>query len=1117
MPKDDLKTIRVGAPFTGLNESADPRLLEPGELPDLSNVVIRDGRICPRPGYEELYQDSIGLALRVHATDMTGAINNITYASSAGYVYLASSGADFYRVAISTNTKTSYSVAGTVGQAAAVADATRIFYTNLTDEKTVEGDATFSAPANQYTTQTGLDGGIAIDATNSRVFYYRAGAGIYRGNYTPGTTAEHISVANVGANDDVYGMVVDETNSKLYWINPTDNSVRRASSTSANTGVEAWITSGFTGTLLFITIDTSASPRVIYFATTDNIYYCAVNASTPTRLIGFAENIAGIAYDATNDRMFVAQLHGGGSTYRLVSFNVNISSIYPVVTECYRRSLLGVSASGGEYAKDLWWVQCVDTSASKTIMTLFRPATGDVTELNAGYKFGVGTDPTIWVSLDHDTDSAENTPYSSSSARAKFAWTGRGINEAKGGWIVTQKGSGARVLNYVLTDTIYTVTHADDGGSDTGTWQFVFLGKRSTGGLLADGSSDAAAVRADLLTLPGINGVHVTKSGSVWTIRIHGVWSGQNTPALTTNRTAGSNFTVTAAVVQTGGLDTAASGYVGPIVYCRPAGMPRVNTGIGGAVAGLRDVTVDNGGTGLAGGAGIYSFKITPYSSRFDLEGPPSDEFGDDDLSYALFEIAAGSPNAATFTLNTIPSTIYYSSTSPFRHIDKYRVYARRWGTAQSGGVITNATGAWDDWYLIYEWDIGQASSSATFVWDGDPTDKTTVKVPVVNEYPPDNAAIVELHDDRAWYNSGDNLIWASELPKRGGVADGELGHEYVSNELFNQINRQVKNDFPVTALKSHAGRLFLGTPERMIAIDTSLLTSQGTVFVDPMEGTSGVANQWTVCETSPLPDMPGYLLWLSPYGHIYAFNGATSQRLSLNLGTSVDDMAKKFWVDDTYFESALATLHYSSMVVDPVEQRIILSTVDKNGTRYNLCYSVADKAWSKWTIGGYSLENGRLWTGTDKGKDIIVVGLAGGKLWKLMDGYADAVTAADADGSSFAWYATTKKMSPTSGFYKTKWGKLAAMFNSRNFSATNASMTLTPIIGKGALTVRSETSSQKDLACVSVGSRSHWVQLKISGTHTHLMDHAEFSAVVAEYDPNVTGDLADTDNDPSS
>lgn len=1062
--------IRMG-PMKGLNERLDARLIGDTELAKADNAYNRSGQIAPRPGFDEVVADSLGIVVR-RLTD-TLATNPLHIAVDAvhGYIFWTS-GSDLYRMVVATGAITSIFTASDAVTGITV-DTTNslLYFCETVAEKVRKCALDGTSDADVYSSESGGLGAIRYDSVNDQLYWVRVGTGIRKAPRTPGAASTHISSANAGTLTTISGLDVSPTAGKLVWKDTAASSVKTADISAANTNVTT-IISSVTGNGI-----ATDGTYVYYSPTAATIYRAtlAAGASAEAMLTqtGFV-TLRAFCYNSTYARLFFNNnISPSGPTVSYVySMVVSLATAYPVVTEWYRRQILGVDQAS-YFCKDIVWTQIINTATSNTELSILFPSLGIQKSIPLGYfPFTSISDgnPTTWATDDRDSDPTYFDPFSTSSARLSFSWRGKGIDTGEGGWLAVQDGIVPRNLNYVLSDTIWTITQ---GGDATSTFHINFDGQSTS---VLDGSVTANLMRVALCDLPNINGCAVSRSGGgpyTWTIRMHGVWSGQNTPELTVTEDSdgGAATTYTVARAQTGGLDTAASGYVGPMVYCRPVGLPTPETGPSTSY----DVSGDTVASGTALDIGYYSFRVTWYSSRWNLESPPSNAFGDLTSDYVLIT-TAGTDELALITINAFPSTLYFNDAAPFRHIDYMRVYARRWGTALSGGV-PDGVGAWDDWYQIGEHNMGQASAGSTFVWDGDPADNTGIRCPFENGYPPNDAKIGCIHNDRAFYAATDHNLWFSSLTNNR----GEMGHEYVGTgtQNFIQILEYAKNDAGFTACFSFADRLIVSDPSIVFALETSGI-DQGIVVSERMRGAIGIANNWVCLETESLPDLQGYMLMVSPRGHIYLFDGASNKRISQKLLASVNDVHRKHWVEDTYFESGLATAYYATACLWPEENSIIVSTFDKAGTAYNLVYNIEFDAWCKWDLGGFGWTVGREWTGTDKGKDIVVFGKAGGKLYRLGENYDD-------NGSSFSTDIRSKRFDMKNAFMKNTTFQGGAAFQVRQQSAsqtTDPTVTVSAITEGQVVTTQNTTLTQSpdyiELAVVPAEGSAHTLQIKV-------------------------------------
>lgn len=1035
----------------GLNERYDARMIGDNELAKADEVYNRAGLIAPRPGYRELHADSLGIALKRIQYPGT-LVGGIALHVASGTLYWSEPLTLLIRkIVLATGVvSTVRSAINTIKSLCVSTDGATLYFTRTTTGGSISSCASDgSGGITDLATGVGVVEDICTDGTN--LYWVNLTSNTIRSSPISGfSEQQQISSANAGTLVAQSCVSVRSATGKLYWTNAAGDAKWADSSlASPNTNVAVFIDGASTGGSGVIVTGTPS--RVFFAPTATTISQYNPTTGALTQAVLAAQSgltlISRFAYNSTTSTLYFIDYNLAGSKSSIYAVNTSLDANYPVTTEWFRRELKGV-APASYFCKDIVWGQVIDTTDSTSELSVLFPSLGIQKSIQMGYIAGDGTDgdPTIWNTNSRTSDPTYFDPFSASSARIAFAWTGRGIDTAEGGWKLAQDGIAPRALNYVLSDTIVTFTFSN---GTTGTWGFVVDGigyQRN----LPNTDPTAAEVRANILRATGsINGVVVSRSGSspnyTFTIRVHGVWSGKNLPTgyISMHTTSGADMTIgTVTVSQSGGLDTDA------YIYCRPCGIP---TPVGDPSAASSGASIGWFGDQAAGTPaldGLYNYRVSYYSSRFNIESPATAPLGDGPAGSDYIDIDTGTSLIASIVLTTanIPSTMWFAST-PFRHVDRVRLYRRRWGNALSGGV-PDGVGMDDDWYLISETDIGIATTTITLTDDGDPTANLGIRLPAFNGYPPDDAKLVTIHKDRAFYTTADHNVWFSELPRQDSPGAIELGHEYVGNSTQNFIalDNFAEHDAGLTAAFSFASRLMVSDPKGETAIDSSLIDF-GQVDTDNLRGSAAIANHWAVAETESMPDLQGYAAWVSPRGHIYFFDGSTTNRISQPLKASVDDMHKKFWNEDTYFESGLATLYYSTMVLWPDENCIILSTFDKSGTAYNLVYNVETQAWSKWTLGGWGWCLGRQWTGTNKGKDLLVFGKAGGKLYYLDE------TASD-NGAAFTTDVRSKRFDLGSAAHKKDFKEIGVLVSKRDVGSGVPNLSLYPLLpAKGALT----------------------------------------------------------------
>lgn len=1143
MPRDFPPFIFEG-PFGGVNESKSPRHLTPSELAEATNVINREGRIAPRPGYETVRDNSFGFAPSIIVSDRGDAFD---LDETNEYVYF-SDGSNISRIDYNGDGETTIVAAGAGG--IQVDPANSFLYWNETT--TIKRCTT--AGASTTTIVSGLTSArdIAIDVGNSKIYYADVG-GIYREDITGGSQ-ETVQTILTGVSDNI---TLDLTNNKIYWTNPAAEHIKRSDLDGSNTetiyddsasgdqdmfGLAIDVTNGYlyvgknsSGSILRVTISSGATETVFTGDTTPGVY----------TTLKFESNNNVLFWSNTGEANIKSGRNALLDQYRIIS------------AYWYDRQTLGVDASGGDYVKDFVVLQLFDEANEQSDIAVWFPAADTTYFLDMGYSSGTID---TWVTNNRDADPTGNAPFSQSSGRFSFAYTGQALNTGRGGILLANGGEddtdNPYVLNYVLGHTIWTVSFS----SGSGNWTLSFNGE-TTANIATD--AKAGDVRAALLALDGIDGCWVTVDSSGGTgdfeyvITMLGSWAGKNTPAMTVSGTGAS-----IARTQAGGTDT------GSTLFLRPTGLPRPIFDSGGTsgTTGWCGLKLTSG----SGLTGVFNYRITYYSSLFDIESPPSSIIGNVANTYTdlnddahiitpnlipdtiwfnnpVWASLTGAPvhsagtstitaSASVFTSDMVDLEIQFNRSgtryritgvnsgteievagdassetinhtndivvinpgdAPYPVIDKIRVYRRRWGGTGTGDSGTpNGVGQQTSWKLVEQQDIWD---SIYFLDSGAVGDIAQgVNVPSVNEYPPLNAAFVAVTDGSAFYASttpSDLNIWYSERSKTGGIHAGELGYEYVSNQSYVELARYAPTDSSFTGLHPFGRDLVVGTPLNVIRANVQG-RDDGFIYSETLRGTEGFASHWLVAETTHLDDSTGELYWVSPSGHAFSFDGLQTRRISGSLDDTPDGTVKKYWIDNTYFETGTATLYYSSLIFDPERNQLLFATFDTSGNARVYPYSLDVRAWTpEWQMGGWGWVIGREWTGANKGKRIVCFGGDEAKFFKLSDGKGD-------DGSNFTASIKTARLSLGSMFHDSQVYEGVFAFDERDFGGDEASIQITPIAdgqNQTATTAAAPTSDTGILIAKTTG-RPRTIQYQISWTQADDRDHAELVGMSIEH-----------------
>lgn len=1142
MPRDFPPFIFEG-PFGGVNESKSPRHLTPSELAEATNIINREGRIAPRPGYEAVVTGSF-VAQLIYDGDSSSVVG-IDVDETNGVIYYTT-GTTISKVNTDGTGQSDVLTGRSSPKGIAVDPANSLIYWA---EGTKIQRCTY-AGGSVTDLVTGLTSAkdVALDVSGSKI-YYADSAVIYREDIGGGSqqTLETLGSGNIG------GIDLDLTNSKLYWCVQAADLIRRSDFDGTNDEtVYDHSSVGSIGTNTSIAVDSSAG--VAYFVSdSTDVYRVNISAGTAEIVSQEGTFLRHVDYDNTTRNLYY--INSEADIYRS---RTPILDQYRIISAYwYDRQTLGVDASSGDYVKDFVVLQLFDEANEQSDVAVWFPADDTTYFLDMGYSSGTID---TWVTNNRDADPTGNAPFSQSSGRFSFAYTGQALNTGKGGILMANGGEddadNPYVLNYVLGHTIWTVSFS----SGSGNWTLSFNGE-TTGNIATD--AKAGDVRAALLALDGIDGCWVTVDSSGGTgefeyvITMLGSWAGKNTPAMTVSGTGAS-----IARTQAGGTDT------GSMLFLRPTGLPRPIFDSGGTsgTTGWCGLKLTSG----SGLTGVFNYRITYYSSLFDIESPPSAVIGNTANTYTDLN-----DDAHIITPNLIPDTIWFnnpvwasltgapvhsSGTStitatasvftsdmvdleiqfnrsgtryritavnsgteievagnastevinhtndivvispgdaPYPVIDKIRIYRRRWGGTGTGDTATpNGVGAQTSWKLVEQQDIWD---SIYFLDSGAVGDIAQgVNVPSVNEYPPLNAAFVAVTDGSAFYASttpSDLNIWYSERSKTGGIHAGELGYEYVSNQSYVELARYAPTDSSFTGLHPFGRDLIVGTPLNVIRANVQG-RDDGFIYSETLRGTEGFASHWLVAETTHLDDSTGELYWVSPSGHAFSFDGLQTRRISGSLDDTPDNTVKKYWIDNTYFETGTATLYYSSLIFDPERNQLLFATFDTSGNARVYPYSLDVRAWTpEWQMGGWGWVIGREWTGANKGKRIVCFGGDEAKFFKLSDGKGD-------DGSNFTASIKTARLSLGSMFHDSQVYEGVFAFDERDFGGDSASIQITPIAdgqNQAATTAAAPTSDTGILIAKTTG-RPRTIQYQISWTQADDRDHAELVGMSIEH-----------------
>ena len=1071
-------------PWGGISNLVSAKQIIPSDLASASNVTNVGGRLAPRPGYLPLTDAPLSIVQQVMIgyDSITTETDGLAMDQSNGRIYF--SVVNTVR-SISVNggaITTEFTGAGTAVAKIGLTVGSYLYYTDPVTRTIRRVDWTTWLNPTTLVTLGGssVPNCIAVDTVNSKIWYGTIVGGNAQLRYCAiGGGADTLGVDLGASTYAPIGIAVDSTGTYVYLgYGPIIKRLNCSDSGTTNTTLytSGTATNGIQG----IALDESNSyvyynERTLYgfgylrrmtTAGASNILWHSQLGTYPNGLV---------RHNSTN-RFFV----GDTLAYapKAGMYRITAPGDFQIISSFWiNRSVLDVDESAGEYSKDIVLLQLISSTYTEQKYIAFFPTSGIKYALDPGYNSRIveADRANTWVSLDRTTaisTSYANNELASTSGRATFAWTGAGLNTGKGGLLIAD-GDNQWVFNYVLGDTIQTVEIGSGGGGDTFTLTY---GTETTASLAWNAS--AATVKDALEDLLALDGVVVTLSGTTYTIRFVGALSGQDATTLTGT---GTGCTVTIVKTQAGGTDTDATLYLRPVGLPMPTSLTATSVGVASGII-----------------TGYYEYYATFYSSTWDIESPPSS-----DNALALM-----TSESVDMTI-TAPSTMYFEGTAGATYtiangplIDFWRLYRRKRGS-YAGGSTGGGDGVDADptWYFIAQTPI----ASLTYRDNNADTAKDFASpLPINNEYPPQDAQWVEICNGRSVWASArseDRNVWPSELQKAGGVANGELGFEYVSDFKFFLPEFLAASDTPITGMKSYQGVLYIGTEKEVVATTLDGVDDTGPSVVR-LRGTTGWASQWMIAESSSLPDAPGNLFWVSPNGWVYSFNGSQTQLLSRKIDTTSRTFARQYWHATSYFPSAFTNNWYwCSGICDPIRNKFLFTAPVDGSTNIIIDYSLDAGAWYKWAIPAYALVIGREWSGsTGKGEPLVCLADGNGYFHKLKDGKAD-------NGTSFAWSFSTGKLDFSSPVRRKMIHEGVLTFDVRSFGGSNPTVTIAAGLNDNATpTTSSLTVSTASQAQAGIGVAQTYVrhlQLTLSGTHTTDLSHPELIGLYVGFEPD--------------
>ena len=1097
----------IPGPWGGVNELQSPRHIGLTELASSTNVVNRDGRITTRPGFDPTLDFNGPMTVVHKPIELIGAkpagVMGIAWDTVNGKVYYSLP--DLSEIRKSNFNGTSSSVWKSVEAYDIALDVGNFVYWIDVSTGEIQRDVWATSPGQETVTSdiVSASSRFALDAANSVIYHsHRSTGDIRKVDFSGGLPAAGVTLltASVGP-EDIWlsadgGTLYYVDGSRLYKTStstpaevmvvdfaltfPDITDVRRVSGSN----FDLWVYVVDFATEAVYRVDMPSGTIVQRVITTDVPFHPPLS-SIPTDLS--ASGFDRWLFFGAIERMFYADI--SADSYSIVSgFEI-------------QRNFKGVAPN--ELSRDIRLLQLLEPELNASELMVWFPTTQQYYRMNLGYQSGVELlQANRFVTNNRDAPafaSLGNGALSNKSGRHHYEPTGSLFENGRGGVVICDGNDGISdgnhqpfLFNYVLGDTIWKVVI----NGTFGTFLLSFDGQTTNS---IGYNAEAFLVAANLQSLDSIDGIHVDKTtvGSeiTYTIRIHGAWSGQNTPVLSVNGSGltGPGAGASSTRIQVGGTDLDA------FLYCVPVGLPKpvIGSGSGGV---LGTIT----GTGLTG---IYSWAVSWYSSRWRMESPPV-EIGGNIGATTLWVLQNQGMSIAVQT--AMPTTIYFDRTTvPFRHIDYLRIYRRRWGETHTNG-IPDGVGATERWALVAQKYLPldeQDGMTLSQVDNG--LDEGVDDAPFENSYPPRNAQFSAFHQGRHFYgNAKDRLVWWSELSKTGLVTLGELGFPYVADSSFFDPLRATATDAATTALVSVADSLLIGTSTTPIRANTSTISSLGGPSLRPLEGVNGPASAWMIVRSDQRgPASQQTSFWIAANGYAYEFDGATQRRLSGNLKQTALATVRKYThnPEDWTASNLKDSWYWNSMIVDPVENRILYSYFPTDAAGAGQAVQVAamnldNGAWTPgWTIPCPVWLVAR---SPSTGQPIVLCALnaipsSGGTMVRLVDGADDA-------GSSFACSFATGNFALGDGTHPKSiaGGGLLLEFQRRSFGGANPPIDIIALLdGSAAATNPGAKALTTDYLGIPVQSGVRRLQLSLSWVHENLMTHPELISLASDFE----------------
>lgn len=1091
--------VSVLGPLGGISEFAHPSTIAPTDFVLASNVVNVAGTLKPRPGYELL--DTINVT-----TDATGIS---TTARSRCMAYDIATAPD------------------------------EILFTNATTVRSIQVSGSYTeteiCDLNADVGETDARG-IAYDSTNSTIYVagYNQGQ-LYTAGRTPGTATVLVDLItaiswNVVSPSDIYfnsGDIYVSGNGHdslstdyglILTVNATTTatSVLVSSSTKIFGAMASWpaksriyvsrcdpINPAYTGTVGTLTPDASID---VY--TTAGAFI--TNVSTGS--VGY---VVGLYRDTSVSRLYAVCNNSGTCTIGYWELhpstgliNSSFISVFSTTGDLIDTILdadgnlfwsdddassggitTSIGSVAGTIVSGFWWENdIIGTNSAPDDVVLFqaldvdlggstfhayfptRTSPDDLIALTPQYTQGTGGDPDIFVMPDRDADGTSATPIvpAGNFSRSSFAFMGKGLDSHQGG-VLIGTGAGAYVFNYHKgePDQSEVQVLAMLGQPNANSFTLSMLG--STTNAIAYNANSTTISTILEAGIAELNGNISVTGGPINTAPVTITFT--NSLANTSMPLFVSVSSMTAAVGDVPGWilvghTTSGTQHPDGILWLRPAGLPRPEVDAATPTAAAN-----------ANLNGVYDYVISYYSSRLNIESPPS----------SMSRCTTNSGQAYVDLSWTNPTTRYfdgtYGSTTYIRPVCDYvRIYRRRSGNALVSGS-PDGNGADATYKFVQQVPAIQEEyrdnvADGTLLEDQPPSQK---------EYPPDDTALVTIHDQHAYFVQAANasrLVWYSPpSPIVGSVADGELTYEYSPVDANFEITDLQASDHSITSIRSFANQLCVWTDKRLFACDTTDVDI-GVPIVRTIEGAVGCASHWCVVESNPLSDLSGGLLFYPhPIGGMYAFDGSRATPVArTEIQPSIETWSRRTWQDLSAVPSA-SSWYYASAISDPDNNRIILGVPLADGTSETYCYNLDLKKWTKWTISATLWLLGRDVVGASPSLDPVPLLGFGNAIYLLKDGWTD-------DGTEFSWSLRSgKQFGPIASFGK-NWYDGIVLVDSLDFGGNSASLTITPLIDGRTINARTapvsnSTTSDTSIPFSAKGHRGRFFQLQLSGSIT--------------------------------